>query len=146
DQAAGAGLFGDESVFIQSGSDESFQAAHCEQERFVNMELFEKMLASASVVVSHGGAGTLLQVLRAGKTPIVMPRLQRYGEHVDDHQDDLVKALANEGRVIPVFEASELPAAVNQARQGNYNAGTDSAPRILKLVAEAIEELGGKIK
>jgi beta-1,4-N-acetylglucosaminyltransferase len=146
DRAAGAGLFGEESVFMQTGSDESFHASHCQQERFIDMERFERMLATASLVVSHGGAGTLLQVLRAGKTPIVMPRLQRYREHVDDHQVELVTALANEGRVIPVFEADELAAAVNQARQRNPQARANSSPPILRLVAEAIEELAAKRK
>lgn len=141
DRAAGAGLFGDESVFMQTGSDESFHATHCQQKRFIDMEQFERMLATASLVVSHGGAGTLLQVLRAGKTPIVMPRLQRYREHVDDHQVELVKALASEGRVIPAYEPEDLPAAIEQARAQKVDPLPASTSQLIALLTEAIGDL-----
>ena len=141
DRAAGAGLFGDESVFMQTGSDESFHAIHCQQKSFIDMEQFERMLATASLVVSHGGAGTLLQVLRAGKTPIVMPRLQRYREHVDDHQVELVEVLAAEGRVIPAYEPEDLPDAIRQARTRIVTSLPPPPSRMIALVSQAIEDL-----
>jgi UDP-N-acetylglucosamine transferase subunit ALG13 len=66
----------------------------------------------ADIVVMHGGAGSLLCALRFGHTPVVVPRLKRHRETVDDHQVDLVKALAAQGRVIPVWDTVDLPEAV----------------------------------
>ena len=42
--------------------------------------------ADADVVVCHGGPGTIMLALAAGKKPLVVPRFSRLGEHVDDHQ------------------------------------------------------------
>ncbi|MEA2440791.1 MAG: hypothetical protein QOH76_2215 [Thermoleophilaceae bacterium] len=79
---------------------------------------FQEMLdriRAADVVVTHAGVGSILLARREGHTPIVVPRLSRLGEHVDDHQVELTEALAEQGKVIPVWDVSELPAAVASA-------------------------------
>lgn len=141
DEAAGAGVFGDESILIQTGNNPDFQASHCEQQPFLTMPRFEALIRSSSLIISHGGAGALINVLRAGKVPVVMPRRRHYSEHVDDHQFELVQELAREGRVIPVFESSDLPAGVVEARQRNARPRPNTTPEMLKLVAQAIADL-----
>lgn len=66
----------------------------------------------AGAVVSHAGVGTFLLAWRAGHVPVVVPRLRAFGEHVDDHQVELVRALEAQGRVIAVWDVAELAAAV----------------------------------
>ncbi|MBI3766239.1 MAG: multidrug MFS transporter, partial [Ignavibacteriales bacterium] len=73
DRMAGEGAFGKEIVFIQSGNNPDFRFSHCKHEPFLDMENFETKIHEADLVISHAGAGTLLQVLHAGKIPIVMP-------------------------------------------------------------------------
>jgi len=77
-------------------------------------EMIESMEA-AEVVVCHAGAGSVLCALRAGHTPVVVPRLKRYQETVDDHQVEFSRALAAEGKVIAIEDLSELGAAVAAA-------------------------------
>jgi UDP-N-acetylglucosamine--N-acetylmuramyl-(pentapeptide) pyrophosphoryl-undecaprenol N-acetylglucosamine transferase len=48
----------------------------------------------SDVVFSHCGIGTLLDLLEIGVRPIVLARLQKFGEHVDDHQVQAVKTFA----------------------------------------------------
>jgi UDP-N-acetylglucosamine transferase subunit ALG13 len=74
-------------------------------------EVAERMEA-ADVVVCHAGVGTILCALRAGHTPVVVPRSRRLRETVDDHQMELARALADEGKVIAVFDGSTLAGAV----------------------------------
>lgn len=76
---------------------------------------FDEMVAcfeAANVVITHGGVGSVLSAVRAGHTPIVVPRLRRLGEHVDDHQVELTRALAEHGAVRPLWEVRDLPEAV----------------------------------
>jgi beta-1,4-N-acetylglucosaminyltransferase len=77
-------------------------------------DLIESMEA-ADVVVCHAGAGSILCALRAGHTPVVVPRLKRYGETVDDHQVEFSRALAVGGKVIAVEDLDRLCAAVEAA-------------------------------
>ena len=69
-------------------------------------------IRTADVVVTHAGVGSILTCLRLGRTPLVVPRQSRFGEHVDDHQVELTRALADDGKVIPVWDVADLPALV----------------------------------
>ena len=141
DQLAADGFFKGDEVLIQAGNNPGFQALNCKQEGFLSMDQFSGMISKAALVISHAGAGTLLQVLQAGKTPIVMPRRKQYGEVVDDHQVELVQVLALEGRVIPAYEPQDLPGAVEEARRRNTQPVPLPPSRMLNLVAQAIEDL-----
>jgi UDP-N-acetylglucosamine transferase subunit ALG13 len=44
------------------------------------------LMARARIVVGHAGPGTVLDARRAGRLPVIVPRLARFGEVVDDHQ------------------------------------------------------------
>ena len=56
--------------------------------------------SEADVVVTHAGVGSTLDALEAGRCPIVVPRLRRFGEHVDDHQTQMASELAGRGLAI----------------------------------------------
>jgi UDP-N-acetylglucosamine transferase subunit ALG13 len=66
----------------------------------------------ARAVVTHAGVGSFLVARRAGHVPVLVPRLRRWGEHVDDHQAQLVRALERRGEAIAVWDVADLAAAV----------------------------------
>ena len=70
----------------------------------------------ADKVVTHAGVGSILCAIAAGHTPVVIPRLKRHpGEHFDNHQGELAQALADEGKVIPVWDEQQLAEALAAA-------------------------------
>jgi beta-1,4-N-acetylglucosaminyltransferase len=78
-------------------------------------EVVESM-GEAEAVVCHAGAGSILCALRAGHVPIVVPRLKRFKETVDDHQVELARALDAEGKVVAVEDMDRLVEAVSTAQ------------------------------
>lgn len=44
------------------------------------------LMGRARIVVGHAGPGTLLDARTSGRLPVLVPRLARLGEVVDDHQ------------------------------------------------------------
>ncbi len=79
---------------------------------------FEEMVAcfrAADVVITHAGVGSILCARREGHTPLVVPRRHDLGEHVDEHQAELTRALAARGSVVAVWDVAELAAAVASA-------------------------------
>jgi UDP-N-acetylglucosamine transferase subunit ALG13 len=48
---------------------------------------------AADLVVGHAGGGSALQVMRAGKCPVLVPREAAHDEHVDDHQLQIAREL-----------------------------------------------------
>jgi UDP-N-acetylglucosamine transferase subunit ALG13 len=72
-------------------------------------------MVRAEKVVGHAGTGTIFCAMRAGHTPVVVPRLQRLGETVDDHQLDLARAMAATGDLILVEDVAGIAEAVESA-------------------------------
>lgn len=140
DQLKAQGVIEDE-VLLQVGGASEFNSERCKVARFLAPEEFERALREASVIISHPGAGTLIQALGVGKVPVVMPRRKQYGEHVDDHQFEVAKALAAEGRVIPAYEVQDLPEAIERARSQSACPSIEPPARLIKLVGQAIDEI-----
>lgn len=60
---------------------------------YYSYEEMGSLMHSAQAVACHGGFGTIYGSLQKHKIPWVLPRLSRLGEHVSDHQVDLVNYL-----------------------------------------------------
>lgn len=99
---------------------------------FLPMDEFARLLEAATLVIAHGGAGTILHALSSGKVPVVMPRRVAQGEIVDDHQLEFTAALAEAGRIVVVHDAPGLAAAVATRRA----VPAATAPASSELVAE----------
>jgi UDP-N-acetylglucosamine transferase subunit ALG13 len=114
--AAAARLAADGSIelFVQRGHPTPAGRALPGEDRLPRA-VFVERLRWADVVVTHAGAGSLLDAYRAGHTPIAVPRRQRFGEVVNDHQVDLARALAAEGKAIACEDLAALPALVRGA-------------------------------
>lgn len=54
-------------------------------------------MAAADVVVAHAGVGSALSAVSAGKHPVLVARCSSLGEHVDDHQLEVARELADRG-------------------------------------------------
>lgn len=54
----------------------------------------QRAMAGADVVIAHGGCGSALSALEAGRHPILVARDPARGELIDDHQPELTGRLA----------------------------------------------------
>jgi UDP-N-acetylglucosamine transferase subunit ALG13 len=84
--------------------------------RFVSEDEIHDLYRSASVVIAHAGAGTLLTALSYGKPIVVLPRTEHRGEHNDDHQMELATALRDRPGVHPISDTDELEPAIRRAQ------------------------------
>lgn len=74
-----------EEVFIQSGYTD-YEPKHCKWSKLLPYSDMERYVKEARIVITHGGPSSFIMPLQVGKTPIVVPRQEKYGEHVNDHQ------------------------------------------------------------
>jgi UDP-N-acetylglucosamine transferase subunit ALG13 len=54
-----------------------------------NIEM-KRIALESDVVISHCGIGTILDLLSLGIRPLVLPRKAEFGEHIDNHQEEVV--------------------------------------------------------
>lgn len=76
-------------------------------EKFITHDALTQLMADAHVVVCHAGVGSALQAMSVGKSPVLVPRRIEYGEHVDEHQEQIAGRLAGLGLATAV-DAEEL--------------------------------------
>lgn len=107
----------DEPVYIQTGYS-IYEPAHCKHSKFVPFRRMKEMMANADVVITHGGPSSFIEAMATGKVPVVVPRRGDLGEHVNDHQADFVRIVAErQGGIVPVYDVADLPEAITRARE-----------------------------
>lgn len=67
---------------------------------------FEKIVVP---ILTSGGPASFIMPLQIGKTPIVVPRQHQFNEHVNDHQVEFARNVAQRmGTIIPVEDINTL--------------------------------------
>lgn len=76
-------------------------------------EEMHRYVQQASLVISHAGQGSTRMLAEKGACFVLLPRLKRYGEHVDDHQLLFARTVEKFG-VHHCTELEQLISAVQQ--------------------------------
>ena len=97
-----------EEVIIQKGYSD-YEPKHCKSYKLISYKDMQKYYDKARVIITHGGPASFMAALEREKTPIVMPRLKKYGEHVNDHQDIFCKEIEKRlGNIVVVSNKESL--------------------------------------
>ena len=130
DQAFDKGLI-DEEIFAQIG-ETSYRPRNIEWVASLDKKAFDKHLKEASSIIGHAGMGTITMALKNYKPLLVMPRLKRYREHVNDHQVDTARKFEELGHVLVAYDVEDLPDSIRKLknfvpkeRKANPNAVAD---------------------
>ncbi len=73
------------------------------------------LISSSTIVVTQGGPGSIVDVRSCGRIPIVVPRLSRYNEVVDDHQVPFCALMAEQGASVVATDEATLHAWLDVA-------------------------------
>ena len=95
-----------EPVFIQSGYS-TYEPKHCQWKKLLPYKEMEEKIRTAHIVITHGGPSSFISVLQAGKIPVVVPRKEEFGEHVNDHQVDFARKVYERQKNIILAENVE---------------------------------------
>jgi UDP-N-acetylglucosamine transferase subunit ALG13 len=98
---------------------------------------------NASLVVGHGGAGTILNALKFHVPIVVVPRSQRFGEHFDDHQIELAERLVGNELIKVVYDMEELESAVKEMLEKGKKVGKGMIPPEKETLIKTIKNFVG---
>lgn len=79
-----------EEIFAQIGYSD-YIPKNFKYKRFIDRNEFSSYINKSDVIITHGGTGAIMGALKKGKKVIAVPRLSEYGEHVDDHQLQIIE-------------------------------------------------------
>lgn len=102
-----------EEVFAQVGYS-TYRPLGFGYKKFLNFDEFDTLLDNCNYVITHGGTGTIIKALRKSKRIIVVPRLKKYGEHVDDHQKEIIATFSEKNLIYGLEDLDQLEEAIRR--------------------------------
>lgn len=124
-------------VFAQTGNSDFLPESFAFKD-FLPPEEMRKRIAESDVIISHGGAGSVIGALEQEKPLVIVPREKRFGEHTNNHQRDLAVAMEKSGNAIAVFGIAGLFSAIERAKAFKQAKGN----RALGIIRELENFLG----
>ncbi len=128
-------------MFAQIGTS-TYKPQNFEYKDFISPAEFDSNISECSLVITHGASGSIMKALNAGKKVIAVTRLEKYGEHINDHQIQNNEAFALNKYVLAVYEMEELEAALSNITSGEADLvkwENEDPMAIVKLVDEFIK-------
>ena len=110
-----------EELIVQRGYTKCNNSKRIKAFDFIPLDQMEDYISKADLVISHGGVGTIFSAIKKGKKVIAVPRLAKYGEHINDHQIEICEALEKEGYILYYKdEIDDFDELIKKAKTSNF--------------------------
>lgn len=131
----------DEAVFGQIG-ESSYKPRNFEYVVLLEKEAFDQHFMEASCIISHAGMGTIIMALENEKPLLVMPRLEKYAEVVNNHQVAIAKKLEEHGHLLVAYETKDLPQKIDALKSFVPHPRRDDAEAVIARISKFLNEHG----
>jgi len=132
-------LVGNE-VFAQIGHS-FYKPRHMRWVTTVEKGHFNKLMNECSAVISHAGIGTILEALTRQKPLLVIPRLKRYKEAVNDHQIITARKFEQLGQLLVAYKTENIPEKIEQLKNFIPNKRECQKQAIIDYISRFIKDL-----
>ena len=128
-----------EPVLAQTGHS-TYEPRNFEVIPFMDRDTFAQNMAKADMVITHAGTGAIIGAVKQGKKTIAVPRLAKFGEHVDDHQLQIVEQFTDMNLLEPCWDVEDLEKAIDAAREKTYPPYVSNTHTIIASIKEYLEK------
>ena len=126
-------------VFAQIGVSD-YKPVNYEYIDFMNQDEFNKKLDECNLLITHAGTGVIVNAVKREKKVIATPRLAKYGEHVDDHQIQLIQQFDELNFIEPLYELSDMKLKLEEIKNKKYKKYVSNTNEIINSIKEFIED------
>ncbi len=128
-----------EEIVIQAGITK-YQSNYMKIIDYLSMNEFEKYIKKSKFVITHGGVGSILDAIKHNKKVIAVPRLEKYGEHENNHQIQIVEKFAELGYIIGIENLEELGNKILKIDEFKPKKFISNNSKMIKLIEDYIGE------
>ena len=104
-----------EKIIVQAGSTK-FESKDMKIVDYMPINEFEDYIEKADIIICHAGVGTIFTALKKNKKIIAAARVKKYGEHVNDHQLQILENFKKQGYLLALEDFDKIELLINQAR------------------------------
>ena len=127
-------------VIVQAGYTK-FESKNMKIFTLIPKEQLEEYQRKADIIITHGGVGSIISSIKEGKKVIAVPRLHEYGEHVNDHQKEIVDTFNRKGYIIGLNGVEELENAIKRISEFNPNDFIHNNMNMLSIIEYFIDNI-----
>ena len=109
------GKIAKEEIIVQAGSTK-YESKNMKILDYMAIDEFEECIEKASLIICHAGVGTILTALKKGKKIIAAARLKEYGEHVNDHQLQILENFSKKKYILALENFEKLDVVLEQTK------------------------------
>lgn len=131
----------DEEVYAQIGYS-NHVPEHYHFDKMMDKSKYDSMIKKCDLLVTHSGVGTIVLGLKYSKPVIVVPRLKRYGEHIDDHQIQIADAFSDRNLVLKCEDTEDLIASIKEARSHRFDRYISKNDVVIREIESFLSGLG----
>lgn len=107
----------EDEIIVQAGGSSDYKSKKMKILKFVDYDEMEKLIEKSEFIITHGGTGSIFMPLKKGKKVIACARLEKYGEHINDHQTEIVSLLSNEGYILEYKDGDNLDDIISKVKK-----------------------------
>ena len=129
-----------EEVFAQTGYSD-YEPKNYEYKNFLDRDEFSDIMGKCDKVITHGGTGAIIGAVKKEKKVIAIPRLAKFGEHVDDHQLQIIEQFEEMNFIKSIKEIDELENSLLEIENLKFNSYVSNTKNILSSLEKFIEKI-----
>lgn len=132
-----------EKVFAQIGYSD-YKPKNYSYKDFLSREEFQITMDRCDKVITHGGTGAIISAVKHGKKVIAIARLKEFGEHVDNHQLQIVKQFKELDFIDSVDDISDLEKVIKRLDKEEFRTYKSSNTKVVNSIENYIHEIDQK--
>lgn len=127
-----------EDIFAQTGYSD-YKPKNYKYKNFLDRDEFKELMEKSNKVITHGGTGAIVGAVKQGKKVIAIPRLKEYGEHVDNHQLQIIDEFKKMKFISAVNEIDKLGEAIKNIESYVSNGYVSNTDTIIESIDDFIK-------
>lgn len=128
-----------EEIIVQAGSTK-YESKDMKIRNYIGVSEFNELLDKADLIICHAGVGTIISALNKNKTIIAAARLKKYGEHVNDHQLQILENFSKKGYLLALSDFDKLNELIEKSKTFKPAKFESNTKNFIKKLEEEIEE------
>ena len=129
-----------EDIVVQAGGSADYKSDKMKIFDFISYDEMQKYIDEADLIITHGGTGSIIMPLQKNKKVIACPRLEKYEEHVNDHQKEIVDVFALEGHILKYDDGDNLQEIYDKSKNFKPIPYKSNTENFIKNLVKIIEE------
>lgn len=125
-------------VVVQAGHTK-YQSKNMEIYDLLDRDEFQDLISKCDMLITHGGVGSILSGLKNNKKVIVAPRLSKYGEHMNDHQIQIVNNFVKEGYILGYYEGDDLENILKRVKKFRPKKYVSNTKKLVSIIEDFID-------